>query len=300
MDGAGPRGFCAGGDIRGLYDAAKAGDPVPAEAFFRNEYVLNAAIANYPKPVIVLMDGITMGGGIGLGSHASHRIVTERSMLAMPEVCIGFYPDVGGTFLLGTAPGELGTHLAMTGERFEGSDAIACNLADRMVASPDLVKIPDLLRNVGTGDAVWPALESVMITPKESAIVAAKSWIDQCYGMSAVEDILAALETLGTTAALEARAKIQKNCPTSLKVTLRALRQARNLGRLEPCLEQEFQISRKMVMTPNFLEGVRAAVVDKDRNPSWSPPRLEDVTAESVECYFQDSAAAGLIMGAAP
>jgi enoyl-CoA hydratase len=181
VDAAGERAFCAGGDIRALYDAARSEEWDSLATFFREEYRLNAQIARFPKPIIALMDGLAMGGGIGLGSHASHRVVTERSSLAMPECRIGFIPDVGSTYLLGTAPGELGTHVALTGMRLDAADAIACGLADRLVRSSRLVELRARFGDCRSAVDVWRALDAVGEAPGPSRLATARSWIDRCY-----------------------------------------------------------------------------------------------------------------------
>lgn len=286
VDGAGDRAFCAGGDIRALYDARRAGLHAPLADFFRLEYRLNARIARYPKPIVTVMHGMTMGGGIGLGAHASHRIVTERSALAMPEVRIGFAPDVGGTYLLGRAPGELGLHLALTGGRAGPADALLCGLADVHVPAGRLHDLRTALAGCRTAADVDARLSAFGTAPAPGGLDAARGWIDRCYGFDAVEDILAALEAAPEAEARAAAAEIAGNAPTSLKVTLQALRDARLLG-LEDCLDREFRVSLSITARPDFVEGVRAAVVDKDRAPRWQPARLSDVSRRDVLRHFE-------------
>jgi enoyl-CoA hydratase len=284
MDGAGERGFCAGGDIRALYDAAKAQRLELPEMFFREEYHLNRRIARYAKPIVALMDGVVMGGGIGLGGHSSHRVVTERSVLAMPETRIGFIPDVGGTYLLGTAPGELGTHAALSGGRMDGADAIAVGLADVFVPSAKLDELRRVLIEEGSASALMRFSEP----PPDSKLGAAQSWIDRCYAHDDAEAIVAALDAASEPEAHKAAAEIRGASPSSVKITLQALRRARAYDALEPCLAQEFTLALSILRDPDFVEGVRAAIVDKDRNPAWSPARLEDVTSDQVERHFQE------------
>ncbi|MDR3514563.1 MAG: enoyl-CoA hydratase/isomerase family protein [Azospirillaceae bacterium] len=286
IDGTGDRAFCAGGDIRALYDAAGAQDWAPLTTFFREEYHLNARIARYPKPVVAVMDGITMGGGIGIGGHASHRIVTERSKLAMPETRIGFFPDVGGTHLLGMAPGELGTHLALTSGRVDAADAIAGNLADWLVPVERLGAVPAQLAACESAADVSAALQAVAVTPPRGALADARTWIDRCYAGDRAEAIVAALRDAPEPDARQAAGEITANSPTSVKVTLAALRRARRLGTIEPCLNQEFRLALSLTRDPDFREGVRAAVVDKDRQPRWSPADLPGVSDAAVERHF--------------
>lgn len=287
LDGAGTRGFCAGGDIRALYDAAKAADWAGPEAFFRKEYTLNASIGCYPKPIVAVMDGITMGGGIGLGGHASHRVVTERSSIAMPEARIGFFPDVGGTYLLGTAPGELGTHVALTAGRLDAADAIACGLADVLIPVERLAELPRRLALCRTGDEVAQVLGGLGGVPPESGLAADRPWIDRCYAFDTAEAIFEALSSAPEPGARKAAEEIAGNSPSSVKITLSALRAARRLGQLAPCLDQEFRVTLSVIRDPDFVEGVRAAVVDKDRSPRWSPASLEAVSEEAVTRHFR-------------
>jgi len=287
LDGAGERGFCAGGDIRALYEDAKAGRLEGPSKFFYDEYRLNARIARYAKPIVAFMDGIVMGGGIGLSAHASHRVVTQRSMLAMPEVGIGFVPDVGGTFLLGRAPRQLGMHAALTGGRLGAADAILCGLADYFVPQEGLADLALSLRGCATTQDIGATIERVAATPPEGVLGAAASWIETCYAAETVEQIMANLEVCQDAAA--ALREIGGKSPTSVKVAFRLLHEARLYGRLEPCLQQEYRAALASMRSHDFVEGVRAAVVDKDRSPRWSPAALKDVTPEMVEVFFETS-----------
>jgi enoyl-CoA hydratase len=293
LDGAGERGLCAGGDIRALYDAVHVGEFDVPEIFFRDEYRLNAYIARYPKPYIALMDGIVMGGGIGVSAHGSHRVVTERSRLAMPETGIGFVPDVGGTFLLARAPDELGTHAALTSFQMNADDAILCGLADICVPGD---KLPDLATALlgCAADEIRACLENFQTPPPQGILRDARAWIAACYANDTVESIVAALQRQTAPAAGQALQDIARKSPTSLKITLRALREAKREHRLEPCLEQEYRLAMACMKNPDFREGVRAALVDKDRNPVWSPANLEDVTPDAIEKIFASPNHGGL------
>jgi enoyl-CoA hydratase len=271
IDGAGERALSAGGDIRSLYEAALAGDPSP-RTFWAEEYRLNIRIAHYPKPIVAVMDGIVMGGGVGISAHASHRVVTERAAVAMPEVGIGFSVDVGGTWLLSRAPGELGTHVALTTERVGAADAIACGLADRFVAVEDLAALYLALGSLDADRAVAAAASD----PPKGRYAGRREWIDRCYSTDSAEESVARLRATGGAAAAAAEEILAKS-PTAVKVSLRALRAARELPSLERCLEMEYRISTTFLDTPDFVEGIRAAVIDKDRSPRWNPARLEDV-----------------------
>jgi enoyl-CoA hydratase len=284
LDGAGERGFCAGGDIVALQESAKQGTD-DARIFWSEEYALNARIADYPKPIVAIMDGVVMGGGIGLAGHASHRLATERLVSAMPEVGIGFAPDVGGTWLLSRQDGELGTHLALTGARIGARDAIAAGLADRIVAAE---AIPELLLDLRDGDVDGSILtaEEVEVDLPAGNLVAARRWIAECYAHDTVEEIVAALKASRELPAKASAIGILAKSPTSLKVTLRALRSAAELPSLEDALRQELRVSVGFLRHPDFAEGIRAQVVDKDRKPRWNPARLEDVDAASLEPFF--------------
>lgn len=283
--GAGERGLCAGGDIRSIYDAAKAGDLWPLR-FWRDEYRLNLKIADYKKPIVAVMNGIVMGGGIGVSAHASRRIVTETTMIAMPEVGIGLIPDVGGTFLLSRAPGELGTHLALTGARIGAADAIAIDFADVHIPTAALSALAGRLAEVATPSDIDAILAEAATPAGEAPLLAERDWIDLAYAADEVEIILDRLKALDRPAAAEALKTIGRNSPTSLKVTLRALRKAREFGKLAPCLEMELSLVSHCFQSHDLQEGVRAAIVDKDRNPSWSPARLDQVSAQAVDAFF--------------
>ncbi|MGW5640459.1 enoyl-CoA hydratase/isomerase family protein [Streptomyces sp. NPDC003832] len=282
ITGAGERGLCAGGDIRAIHDDARDGDGTASAAFWRDEYRLNARIAHYPKPYVAVMDGIVMGGGVGVSAHGSVRIVTERSQVAMPETGIGFVPDVGGTYLLALAPGELGTFVALTGAPIGASDALLCGLADHYVPSGRLGSLADDLAHL-------PAPEAVARHGRpepEGELAGRREWIDACFSADTVEEIVRRLLAHGDPAAKEAAETVLAKSPTSLKVTLAALRRARRLGPLERVLDQEYRVSCAALTTPDLVEGIRAQVIDKDRAPRWSPGTLEEVTDDDVERFF--------------
>ncbi|MGQ4513162.1 3-hydroxyisobutyryl-CoA hydrolase [Streptomyces sp. DW26H14] len=280
--GAGERGLCAGGDIRAIHEDVSTGDGRATAAFWRDEYRLNARIARYPKPYVALMDGLVMGGGVGVSAHAAIRVVTERSRVAMPETGIGFAPDVGGTYLLALAPGELGTHLALTGAQAGPGDALLCGLADHYVPSAAL---PDLVRDLSAapvGDALAPYVQS----SPDSELAVDRPWIDICYAADSVEVIVDRLLARDEPAARSAAKMLLAKSPTALKVTLRALRRARALGPLESVLDQEYRVSCAALTHPDLAEGIRAQVIDKDRDPKWSPGTLVEVTDANVERFF--------------
>ncbi|HWL18231.1 MAG TPA: enoyl-CoA hydratase/isomerase family protein [Bradyrhizobium sp.] len=288
ITGAGERGLCAGGDIRALYESGRAGTTL-GETFWREEYVLNARIKNFPKPYIAIMDGITMGGGVGLSAHGSHRIVTDRTRLAMPETGIGFFPDVGGTWLLAHGPGEIGTYLGLTGEQIGAADAIYAGLADVCVpisALPGLVQALETLPAGAGGDRVTLILEPLALPAGPAPLQERRAEIDQAFAADEIETILASLARLDTEFAHKTRATLLSKSPTSLKLTVRLLRLARASTSLEDCLEREFAAGRRVFSGHDFYEGVRAAVIDKDRTPRWSPASLDAVGDSDVDAYL--------------
>ncbi|BBY46066.1 enoyl-CoA hydratase/isomerase family protein [Mycolicibacterium celeriflavum] len=285
VDGAGERGLCAGGDIVALYHSAKADGPEKgreARAFWYDEYLLNAQIGRFGKPYVALMDGIVMGGGVGVSAHGSVRVVTDTTKMAMPEVGIGFVPDVGGTLILSHGPGLLGYHAALTGANFDGADAIAMGFADHFVPHD---KLPDFKAKL-IDDGIDAALAAFATEPPPSSLAAQRDWIDHCYANDTVGDIVAALRGHGTPAAVDAADLINTRSPICVSVALEALRRAAKLDTLEDVLGQEYRTSCASLRSHDFVEGIRAQVVDKDRNPKWSPASLAAVTTADVEAYF--------------
>ncbi|WP_159944843.1 MULTISPECIES: enoyl-CoA hydratase/isomerase family protein [unclassified Nocardiopsis] len=285
LDGAGERGLCAGGDIRAIRASAREGGRLAA-AFWRDEYLLNARVARYPKPYVAIMDGVVMGGGVGVSAHGSVRIVTERSAVAMPETAIGFVPDVGGTFLLSRAPGQTGTHLALTAEPVGAGDALYLGLADHFVPSERLADLTSALTGAATAAEAAAAAERFAEPAPAPALEAHRHWIDACYAADTAEEVVARLREHGDPEAAKAARAIAGKSPTSVKVTLAALRRARELPGLAEVLEQEYRVSCAALSSPDLVEGVRARVVDKDRSPKWVPDTLEAVTDEDVARHF--------------
>ncbi|MFJ4674541.1 enoyl-CoA hydratase/isomerase family protein [Kitasatospora sp. NPDC088783] len=286
LTGAGERGLCAGADIRAIHDDAKRGG-AGGRAFFRVEYPLNELISRYPKPYVALMDGITMGGGVGLSGHAGVRVVTERSAVAMPETRIGLVPDVGGSRLLALAPGELGTHVALTAATMTAGDALHCGFADHFVPSAAL---PALTDRLAAGDDPAKAVAELAAPAPHSALAEQHGWIDHCYAADSVEEVLDRLRATGLPAALDAVEQLRAKSPTMLKVTLAALRRARALPSLAATLDQEYRISCAALAHHDLVEGIRAQVVDKDRDPRWSPATLAGVSAADVARFFEPPA----------
>lgn len=285
LTGAGERGLCAGADIRLFHRDAPEGGAA-SRAFLRDEYRLNALIARYPKPYVAVMDGITMGGGVGLSAHGGVRIVTERSVVAMPETRIGLVPDVGGSLLLGRAPGELGLHLGLTSGSMGPGDALLCGFADHFVPSTAL---PELLAALADPAAPAPAavVASFAGTAPAAPLAAQREWIDACYAADTAEGIVERLLASGVPAAKEAAQQLLANSPTAVKAALALLRRARGLDSLEAALVQEYRVCCGALAGPDLVEGIRAQVVDKDRDPHWRPATLAGVSDAAVAALFE-------------
>ena len=281
VSGAGDRGLCAGGDLVALHHSARA-DGSEARQFWYDEYVLNAQIGRFSKPYVALMDGIVMGGGVGVGVHASVRVVTDTTKMAMPEVGIGLIPDVGGTLILSRAPGLLGLHAALTGAPFGAADAIALGFADHFVPHDKLHDFKDAI----VAGGIDAALSAHTVQPPPSPLLTQRNWIDECFAGETVADIVAALRGHDAGPANDAANLIATRSPISLSVTLEAIRRAAKLDTLEDVLRQEYRTSCACSRSHEFVEGTRAIVIDKDRNPKWSPASLAAVTTTDIEAYF--------------
>jgi enoyl-CoA hydratase len=290
LEGAGERGLCAGGDIRALWESSKvAGDL--GKVLWREEYILNARIKKFAKPYVAFMDGIVMGGGVGLSAHCSHRVVTERTKLAMPEVGLGFFPDVGGTFLLSRSPGEIGTYFGLTGQTMNGPDAIHARFADAVVPSAKLPALREVLTKVRPGtpsSEVKTLIEGFATGEKAGPVAAKQAQIDAWFAHDRMEDIVAALRQDGSDLAQATLKTLVEKSPRGMVVTLKLLRLARQARTLEECLVREYRAALEVFRSDDFREGVRAAVIDKDRNPKWSPPDIGDVTPAMVAPYFAE------------
>ncbi|MBW4091114.1 MAG: enoyl-CoA hydratase/isomerase family protein [Proteobacteria bacterium] len=280
IEGAGERAFCAGGDIRALRDHQLDGDRPPIDAFFTEEYALNAAIAAYPKPYVALIDGVCMGGGIGVSVHAPYRVATEHALFAMPETAIGFFPDIGASFFLPRLPGRIGVYLGLTGARVRGADAAHAGLATHFTPRAGLPALAQALAADGLGALAAHAapLPPFGLAPHRDAI-------DRCFAAPTIPDLFARLATEGTAWAEETRTALRAVSPSALFWTRRLL--AEGEGRtLAQCLAAEFALGRTSMRHPDFVEGVRAMVVDKDRTPRWSPARMEDVVPADIAALF--------------
>jgi len=288
LEGAGERGLCAGGDIRALWEDSKVRGDL-GKILWREEYILNARIKKFPKPYVAFMDGIVMGGGVGLSAHSSHRVVTERTKLAMPEVGLGFFPDVGGTWLLSHSPGEIGTYFGLTGQTMNGPDAINARFADAVVPSGKLPALREALTKVRAGATaadIKTLIDGFATGETAGPVAAMQANIDNWFAHDRMEDIVAALQRDGSELAQATLKTLGEKSPRGMVVTLKLLRLARASASLEECLVREYRAALEVFASDDFREGVRAAVIDKDRSPKWSPPRIEDVTPDMQAPYF--------------
>jgi enoyl-CoA hydratase len=293
---AGGRAFSAGGDLRALYDLGRAGRYDEALGFFRDEYALNARIKRYRKPYVALIDGIVMGGGVGISVHGSHRVAGDRFVFAMPEVSIGFFPDVGATWFLPRLPGELGTYCALTGERLKAVDGVGAGVATHRVASARFPELTQALCGATAVDALLGAFAETAAEEAtrqggtgEGAVMAQRGVIDRLFAGDRVEDILGRLDAEasqnGTGFAAATAALMRTKSPTSLKLTLAQMRRGHALD-FDACMQTEFRIVSRVMRGHDLYEGIRAVIVDKDQAPRWRPPTLDAVGAAEVERYF--------------
>jgi enoyl-CoA hydratase len=288
LEGAGERGLCAGGDIRGLYDSIRAGGDL-GKIFWREEYILNARIASLKKPYVSLMDGVVMGGGVGLSAHGAHRVVTEKTQLAMPETGIGFFPDVGGTWLLSRAPGQLGRYYGLTGASMTGMDAIRCGFADVLIPKDKLGELRKALVRLGASannGMVRGVLAHYALPRGPAPIDEHRKMIDVAMNHESAAEIIAAFESEQSEFSQGVARTLKSKSPTSLTLTLRLLRDAKASKSLRQCLTREYGAALEIFINHDFPEGIRAAVIDKDRSPKWKPDSLAGVTSEQIDAYF--------------
>jgi enoyl-CoA hydratase len=294
IDGDG-RAFCAGGDIRVVYDSATQGTD-EATDLWREQYLLNVEIVRYPKPVVTVLDGITMGGGVGLGCHATHRVVTDDTMLAMPEVSIGLAPDVGGLLLLARAPGEVGTHLALTASRIRAEEILYCGLADHHVDGSRLEELSTLLQQRPAAEALAKIrTDPAALTPP--GLAAARSWIDECYRGDDVAEILGRLREHPHEDAQKAADTLSAMSPLGVTVCLQALRSAARLDDELAVFVQDFRVTVRFLDTHDLAAGIRSAIITKDRTPVWQPTRLADITPAMVARHFESLGTRDLLTG---
>ena len=295
---AGERAFSAGGDIRALYDLGKTGRHDQALQFWRDEYPLNAAIKSFRKPYVALIDGIVMGGGVGVSVHGSHRVAGDRFSFAMPEVGIGFFPDVGATWFLPRMPGELGTFCALTGERFDVADAVAGGVATHRIPSARFAALQDGLTSSVSVDAILAAFAE---PAGEGPIAQRKRAIDRLFAGDMVENILAALDREAASDSADAQwakqtaATMRAKSPLSLKLALAQVRRGKDWD-FGTCMRMEFRIVSRVIHGHDFYEGVRAVIIDKDNQPRWRPATLPDVGEADVERHFAPLGVSELVL----
>jgi len=285
IKGTGEKAFCAGGDVRAVVEAGLKGNRLGHE-FFRNEYLLNGVIGTYGIPYIALIDGIVMGGGVGLSVHGHYRVATERTLFAMPETAIGLFPDVGGSYFLPRLGGKLGTYLALTGHRLKGVDVLKAGIATHYVESKNIGKLEKALLDCTSEHDVKEVLKQFNKRDEsEFSLAPYLVQINRCFGASTVEGILEELEKDKSEWAQNTLKTLSKMSPTSLKVSFKVINVGSKLT-LGECLQMEYRLAVNCLANKDFYEGVRALLIDKDQNPKWSPKNLPEVTTKMVDSYF--------------
>ncbi|MEP1206004.1 MAG: enoyl-CoA hydratase/isomerase family protein [Rhizobiaceae bacterium] len=287
------RAFSAGGDIRHLYDCGVAKEY--DFDFFAREYVLNARIRKFPKPYIALIDGIAMGGGVGVSFHGSHRVAGDNIAFAMPEVGIGFFPDVGASYFLSRLPGKIGLYLGLTGDRVKQSDAVWCGLASHGCHSADLAALEEELCQSDEPEAVLERHHQQFLQRSTEAgpLEQAKNWINSHFGASSVGQIVKNLQKAAVDGGVDADwasktlQTLEQKSPTSLEIAFRQITRGADLD-IDGCMKMEYRILRRILTGTEFYEGIRAAIIDKDRSPKWQPDRLAEVNGDHIEHHFQD------------
>ena len=287
----GSRGFCAGGDIRMLAESG-ARDATQARAFFRTEYQMNAALQSFPKPIVSILDGITMGGGVGLSVHGSHRVATENTVFAMPETGIGLFPDVGGGWFLPRLEGELGVWLALTGYRIKGTDVASIRVATQYIRSDRLRDMKEEIEQCTYEEVPLDSLNELLDRYKEEvpdfSLSNQLSTINKCFSKNEVSEIIVALEAENSDWSSRQIQMLQTKSPETMKVALHQLREGAKLKSFEENMRMEYRIGWRKVQSPDFLEGVRAVIIDKDNAPNWNPSGLAEVRDRDVKRYFAD------------
>ncbi|MCC9622924.1 enoyl-CoA hydratase/isomerase family protein [Thalassospira sp. MA62] len=290
VEGAGEKAFCAGGDIRGIYDARQEDDTHFLDAFYRREYHLNHYIAHYPKPYIALMDGITMGGGVGVSVHGRFRVVTDRTLFAMPETGIGFFPDVGGGYFLGRYPGKIGMYLGLTGARIKASDCLYAGIATHGVSADQLDALKSALVSAEFTNDPFDIVDAIInqhADLKGEAVLARhREEIDRCFAGDSVVAIFEALEREESDFGAEMLGALRAKSPAALCVSFEQIRLGAGMS-LADDLNMEFRLSQRMVEKPDMFEGVRAVIVDKDHAPKWRHGDIGQVDPRDVAEYFE-------------
>jgi len=278
IDAEGDRSFCSGGDIQQLYDTGRAGDFEYGRKFWKDEYRLNAKIVNYPKPYVAIMDGIVMGGGVGISAHGSLRIVTENTLFAMPECAIGLVPDVGGSYILANAPGHIGEYLGSTGARLKAGDTIYAGFADNFIPASKLDEMIGMLAESGEVEACTPYFEQ----PEAGYLRDHIAEINDCFEAGTAEEIVGKLDLTGSEWALAQAKLMRRNCPLSVACAIEMVRRLKAAKSVEEALALEYRFTFRSMSHGEFIEGIRAQIIDKDRNPKWNIASLEDVTVDHI------------------
>jgi enoyl-CoA hydratase len=284
LDHAEGRGFCAGGDVQLVRQSALTDDGAAGRRFFYEEYQLNHLMFTYPKPIVAFIDGITMGGGVGISQPAQFRVATENTRFAMPETGIGLFPDVGGGWYLARLPGRLGRFLALTGARLDGAECLWTGVATHYLPHEQLAEAKQRLAH---GHDPAGVLTALSVTPPEARIEANAHAIAKHFASDRLEDILASLESEDSEWAAKELATLRTKSPQACKVALRQLAEAAKLGSFEDNMRMEYRIAARVLMLPDFAEGVRAVLVDKDNAPKWSPASPEGVTDQMLDAIFE-------------
>ncbi|HRI76119.1 MAG: enoyl-CoA hydratase/isomerase family protein [Alphaproteobacteria bacterium] len=307
ITGAGERAFCSGGDVKAVALESKAmqegtADGALTRDFFREEYVLNHRIFTFPKPYISLVNGIVMGGGKGVSAHGSHRVVTESTLFAMPETNIGFFPDVGGGYFLPRCPGQTGAYLALTSKRIKAIDTVYIGFGTHYVAPDAMTALREELCTMKWDDTETAKAQVDAVIEKHtsepagtSEIAPHREQIDTCFAHDRVEDIIAALQADGSEWANETLQAMYAMSPTSLKIALRQIRMGANMP-FAQVMTMEYRLSQALMKGHDFYEGIRAALIDKDRQPKWQPPRINEVSDQDIDACFQSLGERDLVL----
>jgi len=288
--GVGDRAFSAGGDIKYLYHQGKAQNYQAIRDFFSDEYRLNHHIHHYPKPFIALLDGLTMGGGVGVAIHGSHRVVTEHFLFAMPETAVGFFPNIGSSYFLSRCPGEIGIYLGLTGARLNAAEAIYAEIADHLVSSNHLNELIDHIAQTNFGKdpfgCVTEVLNGYTASLEACELKAQREFIDDCFCFDTIEEVMSYLKANSHHWYRQTFKELLKKSPTSLKISLMALRKGIGLD-FNGCMQMEFRICQRLVRHHDFYEGVRAVLIDKDNEPMWQPNRLSEISEAEIKQHFE-------------
>jgi len=279
--GAGERAFCAGGDIRALYESGKA-KTAYALNFYRDEYILNATIKHFPKPYVAFLKGIVMGGGVGVSVHGSHRVADETTVFAMPETGIGLFPDVGGSHFLPRCPGETGMYLGLTGARLKTADCLYTGVATAFVLA---ARAEAVIARLADGEPPDVAIAAHASNAEDAPLAGQRALIDSIFSDSSIQEVLASLYSDNSDWSRATAATLRTKSPTSLKLTFRQIREGALLD-FDACLQMEYRMVNRVVSGHDFYEGVRAIIIDKDNAPQWYPAKLSEVTDADIDAYF--------------